>query len=555
MNMTKLAETQKCQQCKKILNACLFQSENKKYKKCNICRNNINSKYRKDICETCGIRASFNYKEFKNGRFCKEHSLINMVNVTSKKCKYDNCNTQPNYGFIKDNIILYCLKHKTEDMVDLRHKKCMFENCKIRPAYNYVNELTPIFCDKHKLENMVNIIDKKCEYIGCVIRPTYNYKENKTARFCAKHKLENMIDVSNNTCIHESCNKNSNFNFKGEKKGIYCSSHKLEGMVDLKHKTCIYDNCTKNPNFNLEGEKKGIYCFSHKLENMVNVVSSKCEIDNCNVQVTYGYCGQMRTRCFKHKDNNMFKNPKKVCIEEDCKDIATYGVKEPTRCEDHSTKDEICLLSSTCKGCGSVDEIVTREGLCVTKCDITKSFEQYKKQQKIKEEIMLRYLDENINIKSNILEIKDDRIVNSFCNTYRPDRIYDCGTHMVIVECDEEQHKYKSYCSTFRDLKQAELSRMHEIQNAAGINCVFIRWNPDNYRLNGNLDKRYNMKERLKVLVKWIEYCFTIKPKKEISQVQYKYLFYDNYNINDTSFLFIDDIELYNPTIKAEMAV
>jgi hypothetical protein len=366
-----------------------------------------------------------------------------------------------------------------------------------------------------------------------------------------------MVDVSNNTCIYENCNKNSNFNFKGENKGIYCSNHKLEGMVDLKHKNCIYENCDKIPNFNFIGETKGIYCFNHKLEDMVNVVSIKCNVDNCKTQATYGYCSEVRTRCSKHKEKNMFKNPKNKCIgneNEECKNIAIYGVNEPIHCEEHSNNNEVCFVVSICKSC-SYKDILTKEGLCISSCDITKSFEQNKYYIKIKEEIMLKYIDENTVIPNNILTIKDNVTLNSICNLYRPDRIYDCGTHMVIVECDEYQHKYKNYCNTFEDLKQAELSRMHEIQNAAGIPCIFLRWNPDNFKIKGNLNKGYNMKERLKVLVKWIQYCFSLTPNKDLEPVQYKYLFYDDFNIKDNSFFIIDDIELYNPTIKAEMAV
>jgi hypothetical protein len=115
---------------------------------------------------------------------------------------------------------------------------------------------------------------------------------------------------------------------------------------------------------------------------------------------------------------------------------------------------------------------------------------------------------------------------------------------MVIVECDEGQHKNRSFCSSFKHIEHAELSRMHEIQNAAGITCIFLRWNPDNFRVEGNLCKKYSNTQRLKLLVKWVEHCFTMVPDKELSPVKYKYLFYDNFNEADISFLEIDDTKL-----------
>jgi hypothetical protein len=52
------------------------------------------------------------------------------------------------------------------------------------------------------------------------------------------------------------------------------------------------------------------------------------------------------------------------------------------------------------------------------------------------------------------------------------------------------------------------------------------------------------MNTRLKLLVKWIEYCIEIKPTKEMLPVKYKYLFYDEYDEGDLNFKEIDDIKL-----------
>jgi hypothetical protein len=164
------------------------------------------------------------------------------------------------------------------------------------------------------------------------------------------------------------------------------------------------------------------------------------------------------------------------------------------------------------------------------------------KREKKKEKLVLDYLDKYVKLE-NTIDIKDDKIVDTYCNSYRPDRVYDVGTHSVIIEVDEDQHKGKrSNCSKG---EIGELARMHEIQNAFGLPCIFLRFNPDNFRVSGKLQK-VNMNERLKILVKWIEKCAEMKPDRELQPVKYKYLFYDEYNETDISFLEIDDTQLCN---------
>ena len=156
---------------------------------------------------------------------------------------------------------------------------------------------------------------------------------------------------------------------------------------------------------------------------------------------------------------------------------------------------------------------------------------------------MLKYLDEYVKNEGDY-KIQDDRTVNSYCNMYRPDRMYDCGTHMVIVECDEHQHRNYKYCSSYKSLEHSELCRMHEIQNAAGLPCIFIRWNPDDFKVEEKVCKNYNMKDRLKLLVKWIEYSIKSIPDNDLIPVKYKKLFYDNFDETDIEFKVINDIEL-----------
>jgi hypothetical protein len=398
----------------------------------------------------------------------------------------------------------------------------------------------------HSKPGMINVTNiNTCKEIGCMKKPNYNIKGEKEGIYCKDHSTSDMVDVNHKKCIEKDCNTRPSYNYKGEKQPLYCKTHSKKDMADVISDICKEEGCNIKPMFNYKGEKKGLYCKSHALIDMVDVKNKRCIIDDCNTRPNYGYCGESPTRCSKHKDNVMFINPKRKCIgkdEEECNEIATYGIKEPTHCEEHSSINEISLVVSTCKKCGLKDSLVTRDKLCITYCSPTKLFEEYKKREKTKEILMLKYLDEYVNIEKHY-KVQDDKILNPLCNLYRPDRIYDCLTHSVIVECDEEQHKKYIFCSSYKDLEHSELCRMHEIQNAVGLPCIFIRWNPDNFKINGKICKKYNMKDRLKTLVKWIEHCVNLVPEEDFCPVKYKKLFYDNYDETDSSFSIIDDID------------
>ena len=71
----------------------------------------------------------------------------------------------------------------------------------------------------------------------------------------------------------------------------------------------------------------------------------------------------------------------------------------------------------------------------------------------------------------NIKMIFNNKI-NNGCSNRRPDVRIECLTHTVIIECDENQHKYTS----------CEDKRMMELfQDLGSRPLVMIRFNPDQY--------------------------------------------------------------------------
>jgi len=504
--MSKNSETKKCNSCKKNYEICDFMNnKNKELVTCITCRNKkkkiIKKSYKIKVnkCEICGKTGNFNKNGENNGRFCSKHKLFGMIDVIHPKC----------------------------------------EACNKIPFFNFKGENNGRFCVKHKLDNMINVVSNTCEFENCYIRPHYNFKDETKGRFCFSHKLDNMINVVSNTCEFENCNIQPHFNFKGETKGRFCSGHKLDKMINVKSMTCEFENCDKRPHFNFKDNKTGRFCFLHKLKNMVNVTSIICESINCKKRASFGFCSQSVTRCAEHKLKNMFKKPKRKCNVSNCKEIATFGQNEPKHCETHSQENEICFLTKKCNLCRDID-ILNKDGICITKCKPLEYFEQIKKYQKEKEINMLIYLDQNLKEFESEYKIIDDKLIDTSCNLYRPDRRYDCGTHQVIVECDEHQHKNREYCEKYTSQKHFEECRMFEIQQACGMNCIFIRWNPDTFRVNGILYTKVNIKKRLDTLLKWVKYCINLKIEKE-SPPQYIQLFFDEYDETNVDFISIEE--------------
>jgi hypothetical protein len=572
----KYTNTKICIRCKKIYDISHFIKDEKELKKCDSCRN----KDRK-ICVICNIKtASFNLHNDTNPKYCVSCKEPGMINIKSPKCVV--CKIKiPTFNNVNNKKATHCVDCKETDMIDVLHKMCATCKSKI-PVFNKPEEKKGILCFDCKEEGMINVVDKKC--VQCNIkRPCFNTSNETTALYCSDCKTSDMIDIVNKKCI-KCCRKNPIFNFPNEIKPLYCKDCKDDNMIDVKNCKCIKCNI-KQPIYNIPDEKKPAYCNDCKTEEMVDIVNkkcikcnkirpnyayngqniathcnnckeddmidvthTKCNIDNCNTRAYYGYCGQSAIYCATHRNSHIDKNflytqPKRRCIgndDEECKDIAEYGKTEPTHCSDHKTDDEIHLVAQKCSQCCKND-LLNKEGLCITYCAPNQLYQQNKKEKK-KEMIVMNYLDNNVKIE-NIINIQDDKVVNTYCNYYRPDRIYDIGTHYVIIEVDEEQHKGKrSSCSKG---EIGELARMHEIQNAVGMNCIFLRFNPDTFKVNNKIQK-VSINQRLKLLVKWIEKCVEMRPDKDLQPVKYKYLYYDDWNETDITFKEIDDTKLYD---------
>lgn len=505
--------------------------------------------------------------------FCFKHQEGNMINLKNKHCVIEGCRKNPSYNF-KGKKSAFCSKHKQEGMIDLKHKSCESENCITRACFNFETETVGVRCEKHKLDGMINIKDKDkiCIDANCNKIAVFNFYGKKKGIFCSQHKKDGMINISKPKCAYEGCMVEPIFNFKGNKRGIRCSKHKEEGMIDLCHRRCAFPDCTViNPCFNIKGEIRGKFCKGHKEKNMVNItIKNFCEKEDCETYPSFDYEGGKGKRCKKHKSplminiknrkckhlecsfrplygyphkssqmcsrhklENMIANPSKRCIKRDnfnnqCANLAIYGHTSQIVCEKHRTDSMFDFIQKKCTNCSFIDIISETTQKCKT-CDEFFSRTVFK----AKERDIKLFLDEN-----DMKYVAYDQCIKLSDLKNRPDFLFQnpMEEFYVILEVDERQHKfYQENC---------ECSRMVNLSQALLKPTVFIRYNPDLYKIDGNpgqFETCASQTERKNKLLFWLKLILNkdVEEIKTYGYLSFIQLFYDNYVENKIEFITI----------------
>lgn len=119
--------------------------------------------------------------------------------------------------------------------------------------------------------------------------------------------------------------------------------------------------------------------------------------------------------------------------------------------------------------------------------------------------------------------------IDGGCSGRRPDFRFECLTHTVIVECDENQHTTKNYTPECENAKMMETFR-----DLGARPVVFLRFNPDDYVdaqdvfwpscFDGRCVDRDAWGLRTGCLIKQINAAIARVPEKEVTVVT---LFYD----------------------------
>ena len=331
----------------------------------------------------------------------------------------------------------FCKNHKTDDMVDLVNRQCAWPGCEIQPHFGEPGG-KPIFCETHADDTMVHVTAMKCKVKGCATWPSYGYKDIRSCkeRCCFEHKNDDMIHLSITQCEGKNgsaCTKQAHYAFKGE---------------------------------------KARRCGTCKEYNM-RMIAKQCAADpECMGQARYGVPCRTATHCYTHRERTMIVCPRTRCEQFSiCRKWATHGTAADglMHCERHTIEGESDMATKTCTECG-LTCIPNANGKC--NCCDPRAFAAGRL---AKQNALMAYLDQR-GLKGN----STDRIILDGCDKDRPDRVFDMERLIVVLECDENQHKDRT--------PQCEITRMQNIAQTGfgGTPVAFIRWNPDDYKADGD---------------------------------------------------------------------
>ena len=243
-------------------------------------------------------------------------------------------------------------------------------------------------------------------------------------------------------CLIQNCNNEPSYNFIGESIPSYCSSHKKNEMIDFDklrlNAKCCSNICNK-PGYKYFNMNKQVwYCKECTDKHRINVNDKKCNHPECSIM----FCG-----------------------------FAYYDEKYPILCDKHKLPDMVNLKSKRCLEPGCDKHIETtknklHKGYCSTCFHIKYPDEGCYKNNIIKERLIVNHI---------IKKISDYKFILNKCigpKNHRPDVLLELDDRVIIIEIDENQHKWYN---------TDELLRLDIIQKAINKKVICIRFNPDNF--------------------------------------------------------------------------
>ena len=208
----------------------------------------------------------------------------------------------------------------------------------------------------------------------------------------------------------------------------------------------------------------------------------------------------------------MIRRPNAKCVS--CKELAIWGQNwVPKHCEVHKTDDDQNLVEKPCISC-TLMYVLDKEGKCEN-CNPA----SFATARLAKQKAVMDYLDAR-DLKGDSTDVIVD---GGICGKERPDRIYDFGDKIVILECDENQHQDRQCL--------CEQTRMVNIgQIFGGIPVYFIRWNPDDYSPESDRKNPEELAKRHKLvgdLIRDIKKGKHVLPTALVSAI---YMYYDGWS-------------------------
>lgn len=374
------------------------------------------------LCEICNDNtALFNFPGIKKGIRCAEHKENGMVPIRGSFCQ--ECNiTNPCYGFPLGKGT-HCLTHRLEGQVNVQKKICEIDGCNITAKYNFSNIKKPLRCSSHKDDGMVIIYGKTCDLCGKI--PSYGII--KPTR-CLDHKENDMKELTSKKC--EKCDNPALYGPSGTREKIFCKTHASEGMKLTTGPFCVV--CNKMAFY---GEKGGRpkFCPEHRQDGTINVLVKKCK--DCDKMATFNFSGEKGSiYCAGHSLEGMISKTRLYCTTLHC---GTRGYEK---------------YNKLCYKC-----------FVMTYPDAKTSRNWKTKERAVKDFLISKWPDSIIT---------HDKAVD--CFKFRPDFVIELGSHTIVVEVDEYQHKkYDTSCENKR--------LMSIFQGLGSRPMVMIRFNPDAY--------------------------------------------------------------------------
>ena len=195
-----------------------------------------------------------------------------------------------------------------------------------------------------------------------------------------------------------------------------------------------------------------------------------------------------------------------------------------------------CEGSQICRICKSKHGNPKYDKLCVT-CAIQEGYTVYRN-YKTKELSMVEFITQHTDV-----DWVNDKTYDLGCSNKRPDMVCDLGSHILIIECDENKHKHGDYsCENKRIMELSQDFSENNIHRP----IVVIRFNPDTY-IDSNNQKiescwkagkdgilRIKNKEHWDLrLNKLLEITHHYIDNKPVKDVNFEYLFYDEFEKTD----------------------
>ena len=185
----------------------------------------------------------------------------------------------------------------------------------------------------------------------------------------------------------------------------------------------------------------------------------------------------------------------------------------------------ICIICKSKRGNPKYDK------LCVT-CAIQEGY-TVKRNYKTKELSMVEFITQHTDV-----DWVNDKAYDLGCSKKRPDLVSDLGSHILIIECDENKHKHGDYiCENKRVMELSQDFSENNIHRP----IVIIRFNPDTYIDSNNqkiescwkagkdgilrIKNKENWDLRLNELLEITYHYIANQPIKDVT---FEYLFYDN---------------------------